>query len=623
VHIDPRTATPSRTVAFSSDERTLAEANYLGFVTLRDAVDGTIRKRFLAQTALVETLRYLPGDRTLMLVGAGFEGGRDFGAVKLIDVESGARLAELSGHRDDATDVISLYGVGRRRVVSVGLDRRVIVHDLDDPSRNWTWDAYEDYLNTAAARPGHEAELAVAGDSPFTYVLDVDRRVVVARIDTPGDCNGLLWSDDGRHLMVGDDHGRLLYFDAEANYRLVGEAKIGGAAKRVVADPLEPGRALVAAYDGRVWSVGRAPGAAAPRVAVERRHGLWGINVAATRERIAVPSFFDRSYLLARNDDGTGGRDVGDAPAPTFGCNWVAIAPDGESIAIAHDDGRLRIRHAETGRLLRTLGPDTESLYMGTAYHPRLPLIATVDFHGEVFVYDLRDGRLVHREVMGFGPGITLDFSPSGRSLAVGGYAFRGRLMTLDDDGHVVRTDALDGPNRGVLKSVAFAGEDVLLAASGDGKLVVHRRQGERFVASQVIRGTPNMELCNGVCASPDGKIAYIVARDQTLRAFEIESGKALGTGVAHVRGVKTVAASEDGEWVATGAYDRTVMIWSARDLSVRLPPFRLANSGISGVRIARGRVFSCSFDGVVAALDARTGRLLWNKTSVDAAEGR
>jgi outer membrane protein assembly factor BamB len=64
-------------------------------------------------------------------------------------------------------------------------------------------------------------------------------------------------------------------------------------------------------------------------------------------------------------------------------------------------------------------------------------------------------------------------------------------------------------------------------------------------------------------------------------------------------------------------------MIWSARDLSVRLPPFRLANSGISGVRIARGRVFSCSFDGVVAALDARTGRLLWNKTSVDAAEGR
>src|ERR1039458_9327630 len=79
VHIDPRTATPCRTVAFSHDGAVMAEANYLGFVTLRDARSGDLLRRFLAQTALVETIRFEEQSGLLLLVGAGFEGGRDGG----------------------------------------------------------------------------------------------------------------------------------------------------------------------------------------------------------------------------------------------------------------------------------------------------------------------------------------------------------------------------------------------------------------------------------------------------------------------------------------------------------------------------------------------------------------
>src|SRR5580692_5405303 len=98
VIIDPRTATPCRTVAFSSDGRTLAEANYLGFVTLRDAGTAEVVRRFLAQTALVETVRFERGTGYLLLVGAGFEGGRDMGVCKVIDPLTGLRRAELRGH---------------------------------------------------------------------------------------------------------------------------------------------------------------------------------------------------------------------------------------------------------------------------------------------------------------------------------------------------------------------------------------------------------------------------------------------------------------------------------------------------------------------------------------------
>ncbi|HEY8090099.1 MAG TPA: PQQ-binding-like beta-propeller repeat protein [Polyangiaceae bacterium] len=621
MRVDPRTATPCRTVAFSAAGDVLAEANYLGFVTLRDARTGDLLRRFLAQTALVETVRFEESTGLLLLVGAGFEGSRDCGVVKILDPRSGARLAELAGHSDDATDVMTLPGE-RRRVVSVGLDRRVVVHDVDDRGRSWAWTDYEDYLNTCAARPAHDGQIAIAGDSPYTYVLDVDARAVVARLDTPGDTNALTWSADGRFVVVGDDAGRLLYFDGHARWKAAGEARVGGAAKRMVADPAAPGRALVACYDGRIWSVPRSPGGGEPFVAVERRRGMWGINVAATATRLSAPSFFDRAYLIARDAQGRALEDIGPEPQPTYGCNWVALHPSRDEIALTHDDARIRVRDASNGALLRVLGPDTESLTMGAAYHPTLPLLATIDFHGELIVYDTARGRVVWRRDMGFGPGIALDISPCGRWLAAGGYHWRGRVLALGDDGLPSAVAELDAPNRGVVKSVAFAGPTRLLVASGDGALVVHDRAGDRFVATRTLRGAPPMELSNGVAAAPDGRVAYVVSRDQSLRAFDLESGAALGTGLAHVRGVKTVHVSECGRHVVTGSYDRTVILWDAHDLTARLPPVRLAGSGVSGVRWRRGRVYACSFDGFVFAVEASRGRIVWHKTAADAADG-
>ena len=173
---------------------------------------------------------------------------------------------------------------------------------------------------------------------------------------------------------------------------------------------------------------------------------------------------------------------------------------------------------------------------------------------------------------MGFGPGIAVDWSPCGGCLAAGGYAWRGRMATLGDDGVPVRVDEL-GP------MAAGSGRASRSRAPRDSSLrpatvrfVVHERKGERGSVRNAAR-VPPMELSNGVCASPDGRIAYVVSRDQSIRAFDLERGVEVACGLAHVRGVKTVHASSCGSYVVTGAYDRTVMIWSADDLSVRSRP--------------------------------------------------
>jgi WD40 repeat protein len=116
--------------------------------------------------------------------------------------------------------------------------------------------------------------------------------------------------------------------------------------------------------------------------------------------------------------------------------------------------------------------------------------------------------------------------------------------------------------------------------------------------------------------------VAYVVSRDQSLRAFDLTTGEPRGMGLAHVRGVKSVHVSGCGRHVVTGAYDRTVMLWDAEDLSVRLPPVRMANSGISCVRWKDDRVFACSFDGVVSCVDGGSGRLIWHRTAADCEAG-
>ena len=322
-------------------------------------------------------------------------------------------------------------------------------------------------------------------------------------------------------------------------------------------DPAAPSRALVACYDGRVWSVSRSPGGPEPTVAIERRRGMWGINVAATATRLSVPSFFDRAYLIARDAGGAAGDDIGPEPRPTFGCNWVAVHPSRDEIAVTHDDGRVRVRDARSGALLRALGPDTDSLYMGAAFHPTLPRMATVDFYGELLVYESDSGQVLWRRDLGFGPGISVDWSPCGRFLAVGGYAWRARVLRVGDDGLPVAEQELDAPNRGVVKSLAFAGPTRLLVASGDGHLVVHERQGERFTATRTVRGAPHMELSErrgGVARRARGLRG--VARSIAARLRLLTSAPRRSAGASPtVRGVKAVhRLSECGRHLATGS---------------------------------------------------------------------
>ena len=615
--IDPRTATPCRTVIFAED--LLIEANYLGFITVRSTSNGEIESRFLAQTALVETLRYSPVRRQLLLVGAGFEGYRDFGAVKLFDIPSGRRAGELRGHWDDITDVC-VFPDDQDRAASIGLDRRLVIHKIGQLEPVWIWEGYEDYLNMCAARPGTGGEVAVAGASPWTYVISTKGQSVIAKLDTPGDSNGLIWSHDGNTLIVGDDHGVLKYFDATKSWALVKEVQLGGAVKKTVVDPLTNGQhAIAACYDGQIWQFPLSHASnEKPRVVVARTPGLWGINVDATSTHLAAPSFKNRAFLFKRDRSGIASGLVGKPPQDTFGANSLAASPDGSVIVSSHDDGRLRIRRTVDGALLQVGERHTESLLMGVSIDPRGDVIAAVDFYGDVWIYDLRSLEVRSKLTLPFGPGISVSFDESGRYLAVGGYRWDAYVLERDEGCRELFKikQQLQGPNKGVAKQILFSKNSDIYLASGDGTAVRFAFNSGLWQVATHFRGDPQMELCNGVCVNTRAKIAYVVSRDQTVRGFHIESGEEVRRGYAHTRSVKTVAYSEQFERVVTGSYDRTILIWDENTLQPVVPPIRLANSGVSSVIVVEDAIYAVSFDGVIGAWGILRGELRWFKDS-------
>lgn len=625
MEIYANSASPTKAVTFSKDGRYLVEANYLGFVTVRNAYTGAIENRYMPQTGIVEAVRFEESDgKYLMIAGAGFEGNRDYGVAKLLEFPTGNRFRELAGHTDDITDVVSLNGL-HQRVITVGLDRRVIVHDLSEPKQTWIWEgSAHSHLNVCSPRPKHSGHFAVAGDSYYTYIIDADQRQIIAKVETVTDSNGLAWSQDGRYLLVGNDDSHVLYFDAQNNWKLVASAQIGDSAKRMIVDPFVLDRCLVACYDGRIWSISLDPAkASSSEVIVDRKRGLWGNNIAASSNRLGISSFCDRAYLVERGNNGLENHLIGSEPKPSFGANWVAINKTLNLLAVTHDDSCIRIRDCETGQLRQVFGSDSLSLYMGACFHPSYPVLATVDFYGELWIYDINTGKPVWHRALNLGPGVTVKFSDCGRFLAIGFYSKNPCIFDFGNGDRPIGESLLESPNQGVIKNVFFTPSGVLLAACGDGSVVVYVFDGQTWRVVRHIQGKIPMAICNGVVSSPDSRKAFVVCRDQSLRGFDLETGECQGIGLVHTRSVKTVSVSECGIYIATGSYDRSILVWHSDSLTVRLPPLRNANSGISCVQIYNSIIYSCSFDGFVSAWCVNTGKLNWSKSSLDSSQGK
>jgi WD40 repeat protein len=134
---------------------------------------------------------------------------------------------------------------------------------------------------------------------------------------------------------------------------------------------------------------------------------------------------------------------------------------------------------------------------------------------------------------------------------------------------------------------------------------LAHRHEGAR-----VFFGHTN--AVNSVAVSPDGKLAASGSSDQTIKIWNISTGKETRTFRGHTGPVNCVAFSPDGKLVASASDDKTIMLWRLGDIqSAPIQTFRNNTLGVTSVAFLPGgkSILSGSLDSTLKLWDIQTGR--------------
>jgi WD40 repeat protein len=564
-------ASPLTALASFPEHRLLASAAYDGAVCMWDAASFPLQARWRFQAAdLVNHIQFSRDGRRVAVAAAD-------GFVHLLDAQDGSLCGQLGPHGDDV-NAVAWHPDGRLLAcVMDAKDVQVALWDTQTGERMAPILGHEHGIFALAFDPTGR-ELVTAAEDGTCRIWELATRSQRALLAHPGDPETVDWSPRGDFIASGCDDGVLRVWDARTG-ELAKEAKEAHAAVRLVMFSPDGSQLLAGSYEG----VLRLYDFPSMKVVRELQAPMQWERAAAFMAKgdLAVGSFGGRPIVHC-----LGGEVQGTLPT----CGINSVSAQGADVVVGRDDGavlslldgRLLHRHPSIVNTV-VLGPESAHGLLGSG-----------DYRGNLRLFDRKLGRVVAEHHLDSGPINTIAFHPDGQRLFTAGYD--GVIREWDAGLKLLRTTRA---HHGPIKSLAWSTvAGVLVAGSSDDTASVWR-DGERIVHIE----RDELVLVNGVAASPVEPHFATASRDGIVRIWHCLTGALLDSLPAcHIKSVKAIAYSDDGQSLLTGAYDGLGVLWSRQaDGGWRLRRLALhGKPGVPAVAMAGQSALTAGWDGSV-----------------------
>jgi RNA polymerase sigma factor (sigma-70 family) len=306
------------------------------------------------------------------------------------------------------------------------------------------------------------------------------------------------------------------------------------------------------------------------------RRVVWSPNgtvlaVVTKTEKTFLGVQYDRrgsSVRLWDVEKGKVSRTLAESSDKGLAFQRVAFSPDGSTIAgtvsevvtlpnAVQIQETVKLWDVRTGSLKQTLGGSSQCVCVG--WSPDGELLAAGDPSAKaVTIWNTKTGTLERTlKTIGTQPW-SLDFSPNGKHLAVGG-------QNGDHSGEVLLWSmpawALKQgwKQTQYVNEVAFSpdGREVV-CCNGSGSIQVWSVESGRQKVS--LKGNPRASRT--IAVSPNGKIVAAGGHDGNIRLWDAHTGTLSSTLQGHEDEIYSIAFSPDGKTLASVSQDQTLRLW-------------------------------------------------------------